>query len=123
MDSFEDLGTAPELIEALAAEGIEAPTPLQEAAIPVVKKGNSLVLAAGPGSGLLAAWAVGLLEHIEPEGISPKALILCVTTEVADHLAESVARLASSTGHSVAALGGSWLLPERAQFLFGTLAQ
>ena len=36
MDSFEDIGLPPELVEALAAEGIELPTPLQEAAIPVL---------------------------------------------------------------------------------------
>lgn len=55
MTSFEDLGVTPELTEALAAEGIETPTPIQESAIPILRKGNNLVLEAGPGSGLLAA--------------------------------------------------------------------
>ena len=41
MQSFEDLGVAPEIAEALAAEGIESATPLQAAAIPVVRKGNT----------------------------------------------------------------------------------
>jgi len=121
LESFEDLSIAPELAEGLAAEGIETPTPLQQDAIPLIKKGNSLVLAAGPGSGLLAAWAVGLLDQVEAEGDSPRIVVLCATEDVADRLAESVARLTSVTGHTVAALGGSWALPERAHVLFGAV--
>ena len=47
MESFEELGVAPELVEALAAEGIERPTPLQEDAVPILRQGNNLVLHAG----------------------------------------------------------------------------
>lgn len=123
VESFEDLGIAPELTEVLAAEGIETPTPLQEEAIPVLRKGNHLVLAAGPGSGLLVSWAAALLDRIEAEGDKPRVLVLCTTTEIADRLAESVARLATATGHSVAALGASWVLPARAHVLFATAAE
>ncbi len=120
MESFEDLGVADELVEALAAEGIERPTPLQAAAVPVLRKGNNLVLAAGPGSGLLVAWSVGLLERIEVDDAPPRLLVLSATREAADRLAESTARIALSTGHAVAALGASWVLPARAHVLFAT---
>lgn len=120
MKSFEDLGVSPELTEALAAEGIETPTPLQEAALPVIAKGNNIVLAAGPGSGLLAAWVAGLLGRIEPGGGSVRALVLCATPDTADRLAESAARMGTVTGHAVAALGSSWVLPNRADLLFAT---
>lgn len=120
MNSFEDLGLTPELAEALAAEGIETPSPLQETAIPILVKGNNLVMEAGPGSGLLVAWAASLLDRLEPVGYGPRALVLCVTTEVADRLAESVARMAVTTGHGVAALGTPWVLPARADILFAT---
>ncbi len=121
MESFDDLSIAPELAEGLAAEGLETPTPLQQDAIPLIQKGNSLALAAGPGSGLLAAWSIGLLDKIEPEGDSPRVVVLCATDDVANRLAESVARMTLVTGHSVAALGGSWVLPERAHILFGAV--
>jgi len=121
VESFDDLSIAPELAEGLAAEGLETPTPLQQDAIPLIKKGNSLALAAGPGSGLLAAWSVGLLDKIEPEGDSPRVVVLCATEDVANQLAESVARMTLVTGHTVAALGGSWVLPERAHILFGSV--
>lgn len=118
MDSFDELGIAPELTEALSAEGIEAPTPLQESAIPVLRKGNNLVLEAGPGSGLLVTWSVGLLERIEAGGETPTVLVACATAEAADRLAGSLARIAGATGHSVSALGGGWAVPERADVLF-----
>ena len=120
MKSFEDLGLSSEITEALAGEGIEIPTPLQEAAIPTVAKGNNIVLNAGPGSGLLTTWLTGLLEHIEPSENKVQCVVLCATPETADRLAESAARLSSMTGHSLAALGSSWTLPGQANLLFAT---
>ena len=122
MDSFEELGVTPEIADALGAEGIEKPTPLQEDAIPILRRGNNLALAAGPGSGILAAWTVGLLDRIEAEGDAPQILVLTATGEIAEGLAESVARISTTTGHTVAALGSTWVLPERAQVLLGTPA-
>lgn len=122
MASFDDLGLAPELVETLAAEGIERPTPLQEAAVPVLRQGNNLVLAAGPGSGVLVAWAAPLVERLDPEAEGPQIVVLTATAEVADRLAESVARLASATGAAVAALGSAWSLPGRAALVLGTPA-
>lgn len=120
MDSFEGLGLAPELVEALAAEGIEQPTAFQRDAIPVIRRGNSLVAAAGPGAGTLVAYGTGLLDRLDPGGDGPSGLVIAPTTEAAGELAESLARLAQGTGHAVAALDGSWALPERADLLFTT---
>ena len=123
MESFEELAVAPELVETLAAEGIERPTPLQQDAIPVLRQGNNLVLAAGPGSGLLVAWVLPLLERTDPEAEAPRIVVLTASAETADRLAESVARLTSVTGHAVAALGTPWLLPSRALVVVGTPAE
>lgn len=119
MESFEDLGIAPELTEGLAAEGIESPTPLQESAIPLLRKGNNLVLEAGPGSGLLVAWSAGLMDRVEGSGGAPRILVVCASPEIAHRLAESTARMGAATGHAVSSLGGAWALPERADILFG----
>ncbi|MEQ9398811.1 MAG: DEAD/DEAH box helicase [Longimicrobiales bacterium] len=122
MDSFEELGLRPELVEALAAEGIERPTPLQEAAVPVLRRGNNLVLAAGPGAGTLVAWGASLLDRLDTESATPAAVVLTPTAEVAEALAQALARLALGTGHTVAALGSHWVMPARAHVLFGTPA-
>jgi len=50
VDSFEELGLSPELVEALAAEGIEQPTSIQKSVIPFVYRGNNVIVAASPGS-------------------------------------------------------------------------
>lgn len=123
MESFEDLGLSPELVEALAAEGIERPTALQEAAIPVLRRGNNVLLAAGPGGGTLVAWGAPLLERLAADGDKPRILALTVTAESAQRLAESLQRLGSVSGHVVAALGSPWVLPGRAHVLFGTPAE
>lgn len=121
MESFEELGIAPELVEALTGEGIEVPTPLQESAIPIIRKGNNLVLEAGPGSGLLVAWAVGLLDRLDGEAETPRVLVACASSGTAHRLAESLARMGSAAGLTVSALGGAWALPERADVLVGSV--
>ncbi len=120
MDSFEDLGILPELVEMLAAEGIERPTSLQSAAVQVIRRGNNVVLRAGPGAGTLVAWGAALLDRIAPEGRGPSILVLTPTPEGAARLAESLGRLAVASGHTVAALGTPWALAGHAHVLFGT---
>lgn len=120
MESFEELGLPEELVDALTSEGIERPTPLQEAAIPVLRRGNNLLLGAGPGSGTLVAWGAPVLERLDPEASGPGVLVLTPTAESAQRLAESLQRLGTSSGHTVAALGTPWALPGRAHVLFGT---
>ncbi len=118
--SFEDLEVLPELVETLAAEGLEEPTEFQRAAVPVMRRGNNLLGGAGPGAGTLVAYGVALLERTEAGAGQPGALVVTATSEAATALAESLGRLALATGHAVAALGGTWALPERADVLFGT---
>lgn len=118
MESFDDLGLGPELVEALAAQGIERPTPFQEAALPVVRRGNNLVGAAGPGAGTLVAYGAGLLDRIEPGEAGIRALVVVPGAEGARNLAVSLGRIAALTGHTVAALGSPWARPEGAQILF-----
>jgi ATP-dependent RNA helicase DeaD len=122
MDSFEEFGLAPELVEALAADGLERPTSLQEEALPVIRRANNLFLAAGPGSGVTVAWGAALLDRVEGEGDAPKVLVLAPSQDRADYLAQSLGRLADSSGHTVGALGSHWVMPERATMLFGTPA-
>lgn len=120
MDSFEELGLPPELVDALAAEGIERPTPLQGDAIPLLRRGNNALVRAGPGSGTLVAYGAPLLERLEAAGTVPRAVVLTASTAAAAGLATSLARLAMSTGHAVAAFGSPWASPERSDILFAT---
>lgn len=121
MDSFEDLGLSPEVVEALAAEGIEKPTSIQKSAIPFIHRENNVILAAGPGSGATLAWATALLNRLDHHGEpSPKALVLTSSRERANDLAESISPIANHIGQVVGALGSRWLYPEQALILFAT---
>ncbi|MSR35650.1 MAG: DEAD/DEAH box helicase [Gemmatimonadetes bacterium] len=123
MDTFEELGLSPELMEALSSEGMEEPTPFQAAAIPVIRRGNNLVGRAGPGGGTLIAYSAALLDRLEPGAGTPRALVVATSTDAARRLAECLAGLAAASGHTVASAGSPWVLPERADILFGTAAE
>lgn len=120
MRGFDDLDLAPELVEALASEGIETPSALQSQLVPVLLRGNNVLAAAGPGAGILVAYGAPLLSRLEAEGDAPRALILVPTHDRMSGVADSLARLASLTGHRVAALDGLYVLPDRAQVLVAT---
>jgi ATP-dependent RNA helicase DeaD len=120
MDSFEDLKLSPELVEALAAEGIERPTELQRSVVPVVHRGNNVVVVAGPGAGVMVATVVPVLDRLEGDGDRPVALVLAPTRARAVGVAESLGRLAQAAGHRVAATAGPWVLAERATVLVTT---
>ncbi len=120
MESFDELGVTPELVEALTAEGIEVPTAFQGSAIPVLLRGNPLLAQAGPGAGTLIAYGIPLLQRVDPEVRSPRALVLAPSVEAASNLATSLSSLAQVTGHRIGALESGWALPETASILFAT---
>ena len=120
MQSFDDLELPAEMTEALSAEGFEEPTEFQRTAIPLLRRGNNLLGAVGPGAGTLLAYGTAILERTDPQAGRPGALVLVPTAAAATGLAESLGRIAASTGHSVGALGAAWLLPERCDVLFAT---
>lgn len=118
MTTFEHLPLGPETVAALAAEGMEVPTPFQSAAIPVIARGNDLIGRAGPGSGTLVAYGAPLIERIEGGTGSPACLVLCTGHRQATELARSLATLCDSAGLRAGALAPHWNHPELADILF-----
>jgi ATP-dependent RNA helicase DeaD len=120
MESFEELGVTPELVDALTAEGVEVATEFQDAAIPVLLRGNPVLAQAGSGAGTLLAYGVPLLQRVDAEAGSPRAFVLASSVEAASRLAASLSRIAQVTGHRIGALDSGWALPEVASILFAT---
>ncbi len=118
MDSFESLPLGPEIVAALAAEGIETPTPFQAAAIPVIARGKDLMGRAGAGSGTLVAWGAPLVERLQGGHGSPVCAVICPGSRQATGLARSLASLCHASDLRAAALAPHWNLPEHADFLF-----
>jgi ATP-dependent RNA helicase DeaD len=110
--AFAELGLGPALVAAVEAEGYEDPTPLQRAAIPVIRRSGNAVLRASTGAGVTAAWALGLLDRLSsaarPEAAGPRALVLVGTAERASQVAETLARLGARANVSARALAAGW---------------
>jgi ATP-dependent RNA helicase RhlE len=94
MTTFENLGLAPALLRALAAEGYTAPTPIQEQAIPHVLAGRDVQGIAQTGTGKTAAFALPILQRLAAERRQPprggcRVLVLSPTRELASQICDS----------------------------------
>lgn len=91
--SFESLGLHPALLQALAEENYQQPTPIQEKAIPVICQGKDLLGCAQTGTGKTAAFALPilqrLLEHSPSRSNYPRAVIITPTRELAIQIGDS----------------------------------
>jgi len=73
--NFDALGVSPDLVGRLRADGIEAPFPIQVAAIPVALEGRDLYGQAQTGSGKTLAFALPTIQRRPPSTGKPYALI------------------------------------------------
>ena len=91
---FAELGLSPITLAALEQKGFEEPTEIQKAAIPLLLQEKKDVIGqAQTGTGKTAAFALPILEEIDPNLYKPQALILTPTRELAIQVAEETASL------------------------------
>ncbi|MBL7781024.1 MAG: DEAD/DEAH box helicase [Saprospiraceae bacterium] len=92
--SFKQLSLIEPLLRALATEGYERPTPIQEQSIPIVLQGRDLLGCAQTGTGKTAAFALPILQQLHTKKAQhPKAircLILTPTRELAIQIDDSI---------------------------------
>lgn len=72
-ETFQALGLRPELVDVTMQVGYTAPTEIQRAAIPILRRGGNAVLHASAGSGVLAAYGLALLDRLAGEAGSTGA--------------------------------------------------
>ncbi len=84
MKTFEELGVAPEILQAIQELGYEYPMPVQEQVIPYLLQGTNtdLIALAQTGTGKTAAFGLPILQQIDIKNKQPQALILCPTREL-----------------------------------------
>ena len=80
---FGELAIHPDISKAIDELGFMAPTPVQALAIPVLQKGRDLFAQAQTGTGKTAAFAIPILEKVDPALKRPQALIVVPTRELA----------------------------------------
>lgn len=115
--SFQPLGLAPSLLQALDAQHFTQPTPIQRAAIPAILLGKDLLGIADTGSGKTLSYALPILQRLLEGGWATRnrhvpVLVLVPTRELAlqveavfaglaDHLPERVRTMAVFGGVSI----------------------
>jgi ATP-dependent RNA helicase DeaD len=114
MSTFAELGLRPELTEALTALGYEAPTPIQERTIPRLLAGGDLIGQAQTGTGKTAAFALPILEKIDPKKRETQALVLTPTRELAMQVADAIHSYSSKLGpvSVLPVYGGAPIVPQ-----------
>ncbi|TMF63121.1 MAG: DEAD/DEAH box helicase [Chloroflexi bacterium] len=80
---FGELAIHPDILRAISDLGFVAPTPVQERAIPVLQQGRDLFAQAQTGTGKTAAFAIPILERVDPALKRPQALVVVPTRELA----------------------------------------
>jgi ATP-dependent RNA helicase DeaD len=89
-DSFDRLGLNEPLRQAINEVGYEAPTPIQLKTIPLLLAGHDVIGQAQTGTGKTAAFALPILQRLNPDEREVQALILTPTRELAIQVAEAI---------------------------------
>ncbi len=115
MSKFAELGLADSLLNAVADEGYETPSPIQARAIPPVLAGEDVMAAAQTGTGKTAAFTLPLLQRLQEVGRTGhvRALVITPTRELAAQVEDSVRRYGKHTKlRSCVVFGGVKINPQ-----------
>ncbi|HEX8431978.1 MAG TPA: DbpA RNA binding domain-containing protein [Longimicrobium sp.] len=138
MASFNDLGLREPLLAALEEEGIERPTALQQAAIPVLRREGNLVARSASGAGKTLAYGLGVLDRIEARADAEeeddeagdeatggaRVLVLTASTRHAERATMELVPYAQAVGLTVTSSGRGWgTAPAAADILVATPAE
>src|SRR3954468_1178057 len=84
MDNFSALSLNPSLAQAIRDLGYVKPSPIQAEALPILLgEPTDFIGLAATGTGKTAAFAIPLLEKLDPVEKQVQAIVLCPTRELA----------------------------------------
>lgn len=120
LTQFTELGLSQPILQAIAEQGYETPTPIQVQAIPAVLAGKDVMAAAQTGTGKTASFTLPILENLSKcthqsnnKGNQIRALILTPTRELAAQVADNVKLYSAHlTLKSVVVFGGVKINPQ-----------
>ena len=106
MTEFQDFGVSEETLRGLATMGFEAPTPVQERAIPCLLQGRDVIAQALTGTGKTAAFGVPIAERVHPKQHVPQAIVMTPTRELAIQVTDQLCKIGHHRGLSVIPIYG-----------------
>jgi len=122
---FAELGLCPQILEAVAAQGYESPSPIQAQAIPAILAGKDVMAAAQTGTGKTAGFTLPILENLSKgkpaKGNQVRCLVLTPTRELAAQVAENVSQYSQKLPlKSTVVFGGVKINPQMQKLRGGT---
>jgi ATP-dependent RNA helicase RhlE len=113
--SFDNLGIAPKILEALDRMKFKIPTPIQYKAIPVAIEGEDIIGVAQTGTGKTLSFAIPIIQRLaRTEG---RCLVLAPTRELAIQVNDAFRKIALLFGiRTVVVIGGAPMRPQIAAF-------
>ena len=114
--AFSTLALGSEQLSNIKSLGYEVMTPIQAQGLPSILAGKDLLAQAKTGSGKTAAFAIGLLHHLDVKMYQTQALVLCPTRELADQVSKEIRRLARAIPNTkiLTLCGGKPIAPQLA---------
>jgi len=105
MTKFQDLGLSDDVLKGIEEQGFAEAFAIQEAVIPVLLSGRDVVGQAHTGSGKTAAFALSMLQQIQPKrGI--QGLVMAPTRELAMQISDEIKKFGKYTGIKVTTIYG-----------------
>ncbi len=119
--SFDALPLPSTMLANLQQLGYLSMTPIQAAALPPALDGRDLIAQAKTGSGKTVAFALPLLNRLDPQRLDVQALVLCPTRELADQVTQEIRRLARFADNIkvLSLCGGTPMRPQRESLAHG----
>ncbi|MFH1142247.1 MAG: DEAD/DEAH box helicase [Candidatus Uhrbacteria bacterium] len=102
--TFDNLGIAPKLLDQIARQRFDQPTPIQLQAIPMAMQGRDVIGIAQTGTGKTLAFAIPIIQRISREG--GLGLVLLPTRELAEQVEEEFCKYGNKFGLRTAVLIG-----------------
>jgi ATP-dependent RNA helicase DeaD len=120
MTAFADLGLSEPVLRALHDVGYDAPSPIQEQAIPPLMEGRDVIGQAQTGTGKTAAFGLPMMEFVDPSEDEVQALVLTPTRELCIQVTQALRAYGSHRGiDPVAVFGGAPIRTQQAQLRQG----
>jgi ATP-dependent RNA helicase DeaD len=101
MSNFETLDLNRDLLKAVSELGYDEPTAIQKQAIPVLLTGNDVLGQAQTGTGKTAAFALPLLNRLDPTSKHVQALVMAPTRELAIQVNDAITQFGKYMGVKV----------------------
>ncbi|PKH99134.1 RNA helicase, partial [Shewanella sp. 11B5] len=119
---FESFSFAPEILRAIAECGYQSMTPIQQQAIPAIRRGEDVLASAQTGTGKTAAFALPILQRMcdNPKETMPsntRTLILTPTRELAAQVADNISAYSKHLNLTVLTIYGGVKIETQSQKL------